>query len=350
MSRHPQVRYRPARKTYYCQIDGTVVNLGKKQQEAHRRFNAMMAARAEFAEGEDPEVFKLIHKFLEQCAIECSPGTYGFYKLHLESFVKSLEPGLRVSQLKKHHVTKWMNRACPPSRAANTRRNAIRSVQRPFNWAVEEGIIPRSPIDKIKKPKATSRQVELTDAQFKKIIAAIKDEAFRDVMLLMRETGLRPEEARKISVREFDREGRLLKLAEGFTAKTKEDREVPLNDRAMEICVRWADRFNDGPFMRNTRGNVWRKQALVDRCARLRVKLGFHFTAYCVRHLFCVSALEAGVDPIKLARLMGHSDLQMIQRVYGQIQRRADAMRAAMEQATAPTFDLPVDGMGVQTQ
>ena len=252
-----------------------------------------------------------------------------------------------MSQLKKHHVTKWMNRAYPPSLAANTRRNAIRAIQRPLNWAVEEEIIPRSPIDKIKKPKATARRVDLTDAQFRQIIAAIKDEAFRDIMLLMRETGLRPEEARKIGVEEFDSGERSLKLAEGFTAKTKEDREIPLNDRAMKICNRWAGRYSDGPMMRNTRGNVWRKQALVDRCARLRVKLGFYFSPYCVRHLFCVSALEAGVDSVKLARLMGHSDLQMIQRVYGQIQRRARAMRSAMEKATVPIFDLPMSDVGV---
>jgi hypothetical protein len=36
---HPQVRYHPARKTYYCRIKGEVINLGKKQQEAQRRFN-----------------------------------------------------------------------------------------------------------------------------------------------------------------------------------------------------------------------------------------------------------------------------------------------------------------------
>jgi len=270
MSRPSQVRYRADRNVYYCHIDGEQINLGQKQQEAYRRFNAMMAARAEFVECEDPEVFKLSHKFLQQCKIECEPGTHRFYKMHLEAFLKTLEPGLRVSRLKKHHVTQWMNQFCPPSRSDNTRRNCIRAIQRPFNWAVEEEIIPRSPIDKIKKPKATARQVDLTDAQFKKIIAAIKDEAFRDIMLLMRETGLRPEEARKIGVREFDHRERCLKLRKGFTAKTIEDREIPLNDRVMVICCRWAERYQDGPMLRNTRGDVWRKQALRCLCSLIQ--------------------------------------------------------------------------------
>jgi integrase len=54
----------------------------------------------------------------------------------------------------------------------------------------------------------------------------------------------------------------------------------------------------------------------VDKAHRAAVKLSelSHFRLYDLRHTFATRAVEAGVDLVTLAALMGHSRIQMVLR------------------------------------
>ena len=186
-----------------------------------------------------------------------------------------------------------------------------------------------------KKPKQTNRDAYLTPEQFQSLLDGIKDDAFRDLVEVLRHTGCRPEEARKLTASEFDRQQKCWKLPAGFTSKTKENRSIPLSDRANEICGKWAERFPSGPMFRNTDGNAWTKQALNSRCARLSRKLKFYVCPYAIRHTFATDAIVRGVDLVTIARIMGHADLSMLQKFYQHIQKRADHLRKGLEKAVS---------------
>jgi integrase len=334
MARQPRPWHRKDRG-YFVTINGKQHNLGKKQQEAWRKYHRLMAGREDL--GEDPEVRKVIARYLDWSKSNHAEGTHNFYRIYGESFVAWISPDLRMSGLRKDHVLKWADTKFPKvTSSPSTRHGAVRAVQRAFNWAVEDaGIIRTNPIGKIKKDKPTRRETYIAVDQYHRVLGAIKDDAFRDIVEILRHTGCRPEEARKITSKEFNREKRCWELPAGFTAKTKKARSIPLNDHAYGLCCKWADRHPDGPMFLNRRGDPWRKQALVDRCRRLRAKLGFEFVPYTFRHVFATDALENGVDPITVARIMGHANLDMLNEYYEHIQQRSEHVRKSVEKATA---------------
>jgi hypothetical protein len=71
----------------------------------------------------------------------------------------------------------------------NYRRSAIRSVQRAFNWAVEQGYLAASPIAKIKKPAYKPRDTILAPEQWNQLVTALEargtnGKAFLDFLML----------------------------------------------------------------------------------------------------------------------------------------------------------------------
>ena len=100
-------------------------------------------------------------------------------------------------QLRQHHITKWMEKQ--PGWGDTTRNDAIATVQRMINWAIEEGYLNASPIPKVKKPRRRRREVHYTQEQFDQIIAASQGPLV-DLLNFLWWTG-RPKEARTIEAR-----------------------------------------------------------------------------------------------------------------------------------------------------
>ena len=321
---------------YYVTINGKQHNLGKKQQEAFRKYHRLIAKYEEL--GDNPEVRKIVFCFLEWSEANHADGTHRFYKLYCESFLKSLRSELRIADLKPDHVTRWADRRHPPKDSNNnTRLNAMRAVVRPFGYAVKQRIIGVNPVAGMEKPRSTRRDTYIDAKEYQEILGAIRKgdgAGFRDFIEVLRHTGCRPEEARKLTAKEFDRGNHRWELRAEFTAKVKEARSIPLDDRAYELCCKWADKNPSGPIFRNRNGDPWKKKSLVDRCRRLRERLGFYFTPYTLRHSFITDALEQGVDPITVARIVGHRNLDMINRVYSHIEQRSEHMQKSANRAT----------------
>jgi integrase len=168
----------------------------------------------------------------------------------------------------------------------------------------------------------------------KSLVAAIKDDCFLEFVVTMRETGCRPKEIRDVEARHFDKDARCWTFPREEAKGKREPRVVLLNDRAFEICQRRALKYPSGPLFRNEDGNPWTKDALVCRCKRLTKKLGFHVCPYAIRHTFATDAIIRGVDLVTIAQLMGHRDLEMLQRIYQHVKKRGDHLREALKKAT----------------
>jgi integrase len=306
------------------------------------------------------KVANLVAAFLDSCKASTAEGTYEWYRGHCLSFADSLPATLAVDQLKGIHLQQWIEKRYPRTvdrekvladwqrqkkkgrprvkPATDTTRNgAMRAVQRVFNWAIQMGLIERSPLDRIKKPQPENRDAYLWPEQFDRLLSLIKDEPFRDVAVVFRQTGCRPLEIRSVEARQIDWQGgywRFEKQAKGNKLK-KRIRFVHLNDVALAICRKWAERYPQGPIFRNADDNPWRKNALVDRCRRLREKLDFHVCPYAMRHTFATDAIIAGVDLVTVARLLGHKNLDMLNEIYEHVQRRGDHMKKSLDRATA---------------
>ena len=325
--------FKTSHRCWYAKIDGRHYRLDPDKEKAWAKFYQLMAGR-EALTG-DSKVAQLVNQYLDWSERNHAPNTYRWYTVFLLSFGQSLPRGLKLSKLKPFHVTHWVDSAYPAAATSpSTRHGAIRAVQRAFSWAEEQGLIDRSPLRRMKKPQPTRREQYLRPEQYVALLGSIKDGPFRDIVEVLRHTGCRPEEARKVTTAEWNPREQRWDLPAGFTAKTKRARSIPLDGRAFEICEHRVMKYPEGPIFRNSRGGPWSKDALAERCRRLRKKLGFEFSPYTIRHTFATDAIIRGVDLVTIAEIMGHSDLTMLQKVYQHVNQRMDHIRRGMEQAT----------------
>jgi integrase len=82
------------------------------------------------------------------------------------------------------------------------RRYAVIAIKRAFNWAEGEGLLAVNPLHKVRKPPQTYRERVLTRDERQEDMAAIRDQAFRDFVFAMQETGCRPSEVSRGSPRD----------------------------------------------------------------------------------------------------------------------------------------------------
>ena len=303
----------------------------------------------------DCTVLDLAARFLAHHGTS-SARTREFYGVPLNSFVEFIGPRLRVCDLKPYHVTHWLERCHKTAKRSrrnkgaenkyvtsdtgrpitdNHKRNLIRAVKSCFRWAEEEELIDRSPIRKVKVPPATPRGDEayFMPEQWDKLVAAVRDQPLLDLLTVLKETGCRPQEARRVESRHFDREGRCWVFPKEESKGGKEMRVVHLESNAFEICQRLALKNPAGPIFRNRKGNPWNSHTLDYRCYRLSKKLGFRVTPYAIRHTFATDAIIRGVDLQTIASLMGHVDLKMLSRIYQHIRKRGDHMKEGLRRA-----------------
>jgi integrase len=254
----------------------------------------------------------------------------------LASFVAHIPPKLTIDKLKPLHVNAWLEDKYAEA-GGSYQNSAVRSVKRVCNWAVKQGEIAASPLLNIESPQPESRVVYLSAAEWGKTVAAVdRDDPFFDFVMFMYETGCRPQEARAIEGRHFDRAGEQIVFPIKESKGKKVSRVIPLNDEALGIIRRLALKYpgKDDRLFRNRRGNPWKAFAITCRFGKLRKKLGFPLFAYAIRHTFITDALMRRVDPATLACIVGHKDATMILKVYGHVNLNKGHVRAALAQAT----------------
>jgi integrase len=274
----------------------------------------------------EPSVPDVFDTFLEWCQKNRSPRTYEWSRNHIQNFLDSLaEKRLLVSDLKPFHVQQWVD--SKDTWGANHTRGAITAVQRAFSWAEKIGHIAKSPIRFIEKPAPKRREQVLTKAEFDRLLAEVKDAAFRDVLEFCWETGCRVQEVRLIEASHFRADRGRIEIPPGMAKGKKRWRIIYLTDRAEAIVRRLHKLHSTGPVFRNVDGRPWDAQNFNCRFFRLHKKLGVKYALTAIRHSFCQRMLEGGADHTTVAALMGHSNAVMVSTTYSHMDQAKDFLR-----------------------
>ena len=381
MPHYPKPFFRAPRGLWYVQIDGRQVNLGPDRDEAFRRYHDLMARGRDRSEpATNDAVVSILDEFLDWCQKHRAPRTYDWYRDYLQSFAHSIPRGLSVELLKPIHVQQWVDAQPGWGRG---KRGAITAVQRAFNWAAKMGLIEASPVRHVEKPRAGRRDVVITPGEYAWILGRVKDEPFRDLLVVCWETGCRPQEVLAVEARHVDLEGGRWVFPPDEAKGKKAHRVVYLTDRALEITRRLTARHPEGPLFRNTDGRPWHPYALNCRFGRLRLAHGLqriqqlglmpprikrldaarrrdlearaaheeailrrreriaelareHGMKWCLyhfRHSFATRMLEAGTDAMTVSALLGHADGAMLAKVYSHLSRSGAYLREAVKAA-----------------
>lgn len=315
-----------------------------REQDAFQAFFRFMTSDpAHVPEASALTVAKLCDLFLDHSQRHNDDRTYQWYKSYLQSFCDDYGH-LQALKVKPIHVSRWLD-ANPGWKTS--RRCAIVSIKRAYNWANDEGLLDANPVKRIRRPPNRRRERIPTDEERKQILAAIKDEEFRQFVFAMQETGARPGEVRKVAAAHFSEEDGAWILGEHKTKKkTGKSRVIYLTPARIELTRKLKELWPEGPLFR---GPKWKGQkpytrnAIRCRFRRLRAKLPNlkGIVSYSYRHGFITDALERGVPVATVAELAGHNDLKMVQDFYGHLSGKRKHLQDAIKKATGCESDPP---------
>lgn len=339
MARPAGIWWRESHNCFYCTHKGRKVRLNPDKKIATLLFYELQEPGELSWNG---RAVDLLDEFLDWSRVNHKPSTYKWQKHAVNGFAQSLPAGVRVRDLKPFHLTKWLDEDYPrqPKEDGtlpvtdNTRHGMVSGVMRAFNWAVKEGIIKESPFRMVTKPPKTPRAAYFLPDQWNTLLAQVQDEPFRDFLLALRHTGCRPSEARMVEAKHFHSAQSCWIIPRKLAKGGQDERCILLDDTALAICNRLAEKHPEGALFRNRRGRAWTKDAINSRFQRLKHKLPFHATAYVCRHTFITDALVNGVGEATVSELAGHRDKRMVLTVYQHVSKRPDHLRESLKKAT----------------
>jgi integrase/recombinase XerC len=342
--RIPKPYWKKSHKCWYVNLNGHPRRLDPNEAKAKELYKKLLAededdqSGAQILAGENATVHDLLTEFLAWTELHREPGTLGFYQEYLSDkggFADFVGAKLRVRDVKPYHVTRWLDKRYPKA-SSTTHAGAVASVKRAFKWASDEGYIHESPIAKVKRPERKSRGEEayLLPDQWVEVLKHVKNEPFRDLITVLKETGCRPQEIKKVERRHFDEKSRCWSFAKEESKGKKHPRTVHLNEKALKICKGLAAKRPTGPLFLNTKSRPWTIFAMNCACRLIEKKVDFEVFPYAIRHTFATQAIIEGVDLITIATLMGHRDLTMLSKIYQHVHKNMPHLKAALEKAT----------------
>lgn len=378
--------WREARSCWYVQHGTTQIRLSPDKDEAWQLWHEFMARPPEAeprpVAAPPRSVVEILDAFLDWCSRNKATRTYEHYRENIQRFVDRIPKTLAVGELKPFHVTQAMSDF--PDWSNNTKHDFIGALKRALNWALDEELLDRNPLARMKKPAREAREMALSPEEYARAIAAAKEPCFRDLLEMAWETGARVQELRKIEARFVDLASNRIVLPPSKAKGKKHHRVIYLTERGREIVERLVNERPGGPLLVNSDGVPWKKDAINCAFCRLQLALGrliiaerglaaerprrfrkrsveperreaahadhrtmvrewqeettslarelgpkYHIGAF--RKGFATKALKAGVDTVTVAHLMGHRDPSMVSRVYGHVQQDPVHMQKAME-------------------
>ena len=334
--RDPKPWFRKFDGCWYIQIAGRKVKLAKGREnraEAVQEFHRLMAGTRP-AKKHRLTAAQVCDLYLVHSEKEHEPATFSWHKTYLQPFCDTygrFDP----ADLIPFHLTAWLD-AHPTWKGA--RRHAAVIVKRAFRWAKRQGLIAADPFAEFKVEPGGRRGRVVTRDERAQILAAIKDQPFREFVTAMAETGCRPSEVCRVTAADFDPAAGVWVLRKHKTGKkTGRPRVVYLTPAMVALSKRLAAEFPDGPIFRGPRGKKpFTRNGVRCRFRRLRVKLphlgGVVAAAY--RASFATDALENGVGVAQVAELLGHTDTTMVMKHYSMLSERVGHLREMARKAT----------------
>lgn len=331
--KEPKPFFRKFTQTWYLQLGGKQINLGRDKKAAWDEYHNLMAARRALA-SVTVTAAQFFEKYLEWVHENRATATYEHATHYLTSFCQFVGKRKQIRHITGDTVSQWLSEH--PTWSSTTLSDAVGHLNRGFAWGRRKNYLKASPIaDLENKPRRQRREIVYSPQEWERILSHVEDECFRDILTFMWETGCRPIESRRLEARHVDLANELAVLPASET-KTKQIRVIFLTDAAKAICQRLCQKHPSGPIFRNTRGNPWTKDAVKCRFARLKEKVQITgLCAYGIRHSFATEGLKNGVDSVALAVIMGHADVSMIARTYQHLAKNVQYLKQQAKRARA---------------
>jgi integrase len=225
-----------------------------------------------------------------------------------------------------------------PGSAANTNW-ALRTLRRMLHKAEEWKMIDHAP--KIKMMKEHGRHLRLDEEAERKLLGGAQAcawrrrtfELFRDIVILMRDTGMRNQrELYRMRIENLDWQNRVIFVPDSKTAEGR--RLVPMSRRASDLLRARCGTRSEGwvfPSNRAASGHL-RSIDRLFREAHRQAGLPKELVLYCARHDYGTRVLMRTGNLAAVMRTMGHRDVKTAMHYQ---HPELDVVRAALDYGAA---------------
>ena len=395
MAHFPKPFFKQARQLWYVEVERKQHCLGPDKDEAFRQYHVLMQSQKMASLGQasagatSPLVAVVADAFLEWVKTERAPDTFEWYRYRLQRFCAK-HPTLKASDLRPFHVQQWVDSY--PQLSRSSRRNYFRTVKACMRWSLQQGYIDKNPIAHLSIPAGESREVTIPQADYERLLAAITDANFNDLVVFTWETGCRPQESLRIEARHVELARQRIVFPKAEAKGKRQPRVIYLTDKALEIVTRCVEKHPEGMILRQANSKPWmpgdakrhfdRVQKEMGKVAyeqlglpvtaemiqKITARMSTHrqsggqlvaktpkslltearqtarrqharkfaprYSLYALRHAWATRALESGLDGLTVAILMGHSDPSTLARVYQHLSHNPEHMLAQARRAT----------------
>lgn len=211
--------------------------------------------------------------------------------------------------------------------SAGTIRTELQALRAALNWAHRKGVLSKAPAIKM-PPKPPSKSRWLTRQEADALLAECKSPHIHLFVVLALNTAARKSAILGLQWHKVDLERRLIDFSTGVQTNKRRSK-VPINDtllRALEDAYKrkttdYVIEYGGVPV-----ANI--KRSFMEACSRAGLK---DATPHTLRHTAATWMAQAGVPLWEVAGFLGHSSIDMVQKVYGHhhpdhLQRAAKAL------------------------
>lgn len=286
-------------------------------------------------------------------------STYKGAKSRLEKYILPVLGYMELSDIKKQNITQIYYSMQDMS--ADTIHKTHQTVSRILAEAVDNGLIPNNPAERMTLPKgkqSTPRRA-LTAEEQEQFIHLCQSHRYGALFGIMLACGLRPQEVRALRWQDIDFKSRTVSVRQAVetgkrTVKAPKSaaglRSIPVPEWYMSILRGLVRPLDKELIFIDKHGNTLHKNAIADAWRSFlrswdiqqgaevyRNHIITHavdqtLTPYYLRHTYATNLAERGVD-IKTAQyLLGHATIQMTAEVYTHVTpKMIETARAKME-------------------
>ena len=287
--------------------------------------------------------------FLLTCQVNnLSPRTIADYAQKIGAFVTfchSEQRQVGAAEITANHIRLFLldrQQYCKPISV----HDYYGTINRFFNWLVEEGIIEQNPMCRMHPPRVPRELVKPFKPQEIGDLVALCDKTFlgtrnRAIILTFLDTGLRLSELANIQLEDMDLDREIIKVM----GKGAKERLVGIGKETQKAVLKYLLQRNDGLsclWVTEERrpmqaGGI---QIMIRRLGKRAGLTGVRCSPHTFRHSFATSSLKNGANVFEVQALLGHSTLTMT--------RKYSAMIDSEEAVKHHARFSPVDRLGLK--
>lgn len=256
--------------------------------------------------GRTPLLVDFSRRFLAWVAeADLAPNTQAYYQNGWRLLSETKLPGMRIGDITDEHVSVLRL----PGSAA-TINNARRTLRRMLSKAQAWGVLGAAPKIRLLREQ---RRTLVIDSEREKLLLSVARQPLGDVLVIMQDTGLRPDEVLRMRWEHIDWLRQTVFNPAGKTPCAR--RMLPLSERVLRVLGGRRHGQSAGWVFSSPRKGSEKHFSLSAvehqfKQAREATKLPDELVLYCARHTYATDALARTGNVAAVMDSMGHANVQ----------------------------------------